>query len=784
MMLEHELLRYGYALLFLGVMVEADTFLLAGAFLAHRGYFSLPVVIGLAIVANALANQGWFWLARTRGRAFLERKLADDRRFQRVHAWLQRRGHVLIPASRFLFGFRVAIPAAYGANGTSPLTFTLLDAASAVVWGVVVGFAGYALGDTMEVIVADVQRYEGLILAILFVGAAAILVRRRRGVAAALAALRRPMEAGGDAVRHLLFLVRRAGRLLVVHPHGRLAAMATALGLLNLLTAVIGTRILHLEWLTASLPFEVTHGSRALMLLAGIALVYLGRTLARRKQLAWALSLVLAAISSVLYLAHHGSVVRAILAVAFAVELWRHRRRFHARTDPIRLRHALVAAPVLALAVSAYGIAGLREFGHPDAHFFSALRTTWMVAGFQDPPIFASTASALAWVWSLRLLLVVSTGYVLTAAFAPVAWRSYQSHLERFKVAGLAWQYGLDSLSYFAKQDDKRHFAVDGRAFVGFRVKNRVAIVAGDPVGEPEAIPELIDRFVAHCSRNDWIPVFYETSERHLDQYGRLGMQWFKMGEEAVLDLPTWSMSGGAVAKVRQFVNKVRREAPDLGVTEYRRKAPNPEIDEQLEDISSEWLAGKKGGEMGFNLGVFSVEDLEDKRTFIAQRADGTIDAFVTWLPYRAGRAVVLDAMRHLQSAQPGIMDMLIAESALAFKQEGLQALSLAVAPLANADDASVVSGYDRAVRMIFDHFSQVYGYRTLFQYKKKFGPRWESRYLVFPRPDLLPRVAYAVINVHFAHHLPRAAWRLHPTGARPSRALDTIRSSIYMLEL
>ena len=53
---------------------------------------------------------------------------------------------------------------------------------------------------------------------------------------------------------------------------------------------------------------------------------------------------------------------------------------------------------------------------------------------------------------------------------------------------------------------------------------------------------------------------------------------------------------------------------------------------------------------------------------------------------------------------------------------------------------------------MIFEHLSHIYGYRTLFQFKKKFGPAWEPRYLVFPRPDLLPRVAYAVINVHFAH--------------------------------
>ena len=752
-MIDQELLRYGYVLLFFGVMAEADTFLLAGAFLAHRGYFDLRAVIVVAILANALANQGWFWLARTRGRAFLERRLAADRRYQRVHAWLQRTGNILIPASRFLYGFRVAIPAAYGASGASPWTFTLLDSASAVVWGVVVGFAGYALGDTMEAVVADVRRYEGLVLVVLFGAAATLAFWRRHRLAAVLKALRRPMESGGDAALKLFLLVRRSSRLLIVHPHGRLASAAVFLGLLNVLTAVVGTRILHIEWLTGWLPFEVTHGSRALMLLAGIALAYLGRTLARRKRLAWGLALALAAISSVLYLANHGSVLRALLSAAFALELWRHRHRFHARTDPIRLRHALVAAPVLALAVSAYGIAGLREFGHPDTHLLAALRTTWLIAGFQDPPLIAASASAMAWVWSLRLMLVVSAGYVLTAAFAPVAWRSYQSHLEHFKVAGLGWQYGVDSLSYFAKQDDKRHFSVDGRAFAGFRVKNRVAIVAGDPVGAPDAIPALIDAFVDYCSKNDWIPVFYETSDRHLAHYSRHGMEWFKMGEEAVLDLPNWSMSGGAVAKVRQFVNKVRREAPDLRVVEYRRQAPNPDIDEQLEDISSEWLATRKSGEMGFNLGVFSVEDLSDKRTFLAQRDDGSVDAFVTWLPYRAGQAVVLDAMRHRQAAQPGVMDLLISESALAFKQEGIQSVSLAVAPLADADETAATSGYGRAIRLIFEHFSQVYGYRTLFQYKKKFGPRWEPRYLVFPRPDLLPRVAYAVINVHFAHH-------------------------------
>ena len=86
------------------------------------------------------------------------------------------------------------------------------------------------------------------------------------------------------------------------------------------------------------------------------------------------------------------------------------------------------------------------------------------------------------------------------------------------------------------------------------------------------------------------------------------------------------------------------------------------------------------------------------------------------------------------------------------FKKEGLQAVSLAMAPLANADERGAPSSpYDRAVRLIFDHFSSVYGYRTLFQYKKKFAPTWEPRYLVFPSPHQLLRIGYALVAVHYS---------------------------------
>jgi phosphatidylglycerol lysyltransferase len=740
-----------YLIVFLATLAEADAALIAAAFLAHRGRLSLAAVIPVCIAATLTANQFWFWLGRLKGRAYLARRLPTDRRLQRIHGWLERRGTLVIPASRFLYGFRVAIPVAYGASGTPPLRFTVLEIVSAVAWGLIVGFSGYAFGATLEILLADLERYELAVAAVVIVSGAVFALRRRAQLREALGALRQPVDAGGALAITMFFAARRAGRMLLTHPHGRLAAFAVVLGALNVLSAIVRTRVLHLEWMTARLPFEVTHGSRVLMLLAGLGLAHLGRGLARRKRSAWAMALGLAALSSVLYLTHHASILRAILSAAFAVEVWRQRHRFHARTDPMRLRHALLATPVLALALTIYGLVGLRELNHAPGSMADSMRAVWLTAGFQSD-LTQPGPSASAFAWSLRLLFVLSAGYVLTASLAPVAWREFRSRVAADHLARLAWQHGVDSMSCFAKQDDKRHFTVDGRAFIGFRVRNRVAIAAGDPVGEEDAIAPHVAAFVDLCRANDWVPVFYETSERYLDRYRAQGLRWFKIGEEAILRLPTWSLSGGAVAKVRQFINKVRREAPDLEVVEYRRQTPASEIDDQLEDISSAWLAMKKGGEMGFNLSVFSVEDLADKRTLIARRADGAVEAFVTWVPYRAGRAVVLDAMRHRPDAQPGVMDLLIAESALRFKNDGLEAASLAMAPLANADDQAEVSPYDRGVKLVFEHFSSVYGYRSLFQYKKKFAPAWEPRYLVFPRPDHLLRIAYALVSVHYAH--------------------------------
>jgi lysylphosphatidylglycerol synthetase-like protein (DUF2156 family) len=72
---------------------------------------------------------------------------------------------------------------------------------------------------------------------------------------------------------------------------------------------------------------------------------------------------------------------------------------------------------------------------------------------------------------------------------------------------------------------------------------------------------------------------------------------------------------------------------------------------------------------------------------------------------------------------------------------------SLANAPLANVSVPRRPLG--RGVALLFENMNAFYGYKNLFQFKKKFAPRWEGRYLIYPKGADLPRVAYALTGVH-----------------------------------
>jgi phosphatidylglycerol lysyltransferase len=98
-------------------------------------------------------------------------------------------------------------------------------------------------------------------------------------------------------------------------------------------------------------------------------------------------------------------------------------------------------------------------------------------------------------------------------------------------------------------------------------------------------------------------------------------------------------------------------------------------------------------------------------------------------------------------------MDLLVARALEDLRAAGLEEASLANAPLANVGEPR---GLEKGVSLLFEYLNAFYGHKNLFQFKKKFAPRWEGRHLVYPRGADLPRVVYALAGIHGAGGLRR----------------------------
>src|SRR5690348_2884793 len=127
-------------------MVEGEAFLLAGAFMAHRGVLELPVVIAVAVAATMIGDQLYYRAARARGRSWLERRKGSRAKYAKWIELTQRRGIWLLLASRWTFGLRIVIPAACGAVGMRPTVFTIVDFIAVLIWALALGLGGYFAG--------------------------------------------------------------------------------------------------------------------------------------------------------------------------------------------------------------------------------------------------------------------------------------------------------------------------------------------------------------------------------------------------------------------------------------------------------------------------------------------------------------------------------------------------------------------------------------------------------------------------------------------------------------
>jgi len=123
-----------YLVIAAGAAVEGEALYSGAAVLVGLGRLD-PIPVLLAGAAGAaLGDQFYFYLLRGRLRGLIDRVGPVARRRPAIVAAVRRSESLIILAIRFSPGFRIAMAAACAYAGVGSLKFSLLNAASALVW--------------------------------------------------------------------------------------------------------------------------------------------------------------------------------------------------------------------------------------------------------------------------------------------------------------------------------------------------------------------------------------------------------------------------------------------------------------------------------------------------------------------------------------------------------------------------------------------------------------------------------------------------------------------------
>ncbi|MGW0613392.1 phosphatidylglycerol lysyltransferase domain-containing protein [Streptomyces sp. NPDC002788] len=532
------------------------------------------------------------------------------------------------------------------------------------------------------------------------------------------------------------------------------------------------------------LPGALGPFAAALALSTGVLLLLLAHGLKRGKRRAWRAAVALLPAGAVAQFTYRHSIVGVLISLALLAPLLRHRDQFDALPDPRSRWRALanfvlMSAGSLMLGLLIVSVHAERMLGDPSL----ADRITHVIYGlfgFEGPVDYRGDASwTVAFsLGALGLLTAVTTIYL---AFRPEHPAAHLTEEDEAKLRALLERHGgRDSLGHFALRRDKAVvFSPSGKAAVTYRVVSGVMLASGDPIGDVEAWPGAIERFMDEAKAHSWTPAVMGCSETGGEVWTReTGLDALELGDEAVVDVKDFSLAGRAMRNVRQMVKRIERAGYETRVRRVRDLG-----DAELERIrlaADDWRGTDT--ERGFSMALGRVGDPADGDCLIATAHKqeehpgpyGDLKAILHFVPWGTDGAS-LDLMRRDRSADPGMNELLIVAALQAAPRFGIARVSLNFAMFRSALARGEKIGAGpvlRAWRGLLVFLSRWFQIESLYKFNAKFQPRWEPRFVVYRASADLPRIGFAAMQaegfVNLALPLPRFLRRGRLAGRRP----------------
>jgi lysyl-tRNA synthetase, class II len=537
---------------------------------------------------------------------------------------------------------------------------------------------------------------------------------------------------------------------------GTAALLTMLIGLSDIIAIFKPDWTLRLHKINYLVPGTLSVGIRTVDVIIGLMLLMLAHGLRRRKRRAFQAVVALLAFDIGIHFYHSQfnmeRIPTAIVALVLLVVLLYFRDEFYAEGDPRTRWSALWVFGGLVVADVAIGLIYIIFTRGLETDYSFGQRVQEVVYGL------VGVSGPVQWIPEARgdlfniltsalgVFTLIVTVYLFLRPAEP---RARLGRADAARIRELLGKHGdRDSLGYFALRDDKSViWSSTGKACVCYRVVSGVMLASGDPIGDPEAWPGAIGPFLDEAARHAWAPAVMGCSELGAEVWCREGdLTALELGDEAVMNVADFSLSGRSMRNVRQMVNRVAKNGYEA---EVRRVADIPprELDAILR-AEDTWRGSQT--ERGFSMALGRIGGPGDEDCVLATATEnGVVRAVLQLVPWGTD-GLSLDLMRRDKGAQPGLNDFLIVETIKAAPALGVKRISLNFAVFRAALERGERIGAGpvlRAWRSVLIFLSKWFQIESLYKFNAKFSPVWQPRFFVFPSTRDAPRIAVAALE-------------------------------------
>ena len=489
------------------------------------------------------------------------------------------------------------------------------------------------------------------------------------------------------------------------------------------------------------LPYDPESISRAVGILIGIALFYISSQLFRWKRVAYLMALVgIGLLISVEFL-HSGYHVSLILYSIIIALLVRDRKNYVVRSD-FRVGSKIVSSTLGSLALlsilitMSFFIIDIKHFG---LHFTTLkdLQITFdALLGRAIPSSIYISPAARILIDIIRYSTFLALLSILYALFRPKGLSTFASGSQSHRAARLLEQYGNSSEDYFKIWPTRnKHYFFYGDSFLCYGVKNNIAYVLDGCSGNSRSFDSLRNTFVQECHVNGWDFVIVHADEAEALKWKPYDADKQYIGSEAVVKLKEFM----AIENNKHFRYVKNKAATENLRVEFWQAPHNDERINKLKRISDEWLTSDRR-EYEFVMGYFDSNYLNDCNVAVLYQEDTPI-AFINFIPSYTPNNLSIDLMRFSKNIPSISMHFLLLKSLHELHKHSITTLNLGLAPLSKLTENSTTYS-DKFLQVIKKIGRRYYSFEGLEQFKNKFEPEWEPRYIVYKgTPANLPYI-------------------------------------------